>query len=227
MAQLLDVSRLQAGTLVLERQPTDLTHLAETVVASMQGLTASPASPLVLRATDPVWAVVDPLRLEQVLVNLLDNAIKYGVAEGPIEMEVTREAGAGGQETVRLAVRDRALPIPVEEREHVFERFLQLGGSRRVGGMGLGLYVSRQIVAAHGGTIAVEAPADGAGGNRFVITLPTEVGGVDAGAAPVATQAASQTRPVQESRPGAAGGDGGEAPRVLGAPGAPEALVTN
>jgi signal transduction histidine kinase len=226
VAQLLDVSRLQAGTLILERQPTDLTHLAGTVVASMQGLTASPASPLVLHAAEAVWAVVDPLRLEQVLVNLLDNAIKYGVAEGPIEMEVTREAGAGGQETVRLSVRDRALPIPVEEREHVFERFRQLGGSRHVGGMGLGLYVSRQIVEAHGGTIAVEAPADAAGGNRFVITLPASAGSEDAGVVPVVPPAASHLRPAPDRRPQVAGSraDGGEA---LGAPGAPKALVTS
>jgi signal transduction histidine kinase len=179
--QLLDVSRLQAGSLMLDRQSTDLGHLAEEVVTTMQALTTVP---LELRANGPVWAMVDPVRIEQVLVNLLDNAIRYGVDTGTVEVDVAQVADEEVCRPVaaRLSVRDRGLSIPVEERQHVFERFLQPGGSRQVGGMGLGLYVSRQIIAAHGGTIVVETPDDG--GNRFVVTLPAETCSASEEAAP-------------------------------------------
>jgi signal transduction histidine kinase len=194
VVQMLDISRLQAGRLMLDRQRTDLSHLAEQVVVAMQALTTSP---LVLRASGPVWANVDPLRLEQVLVNLLDNAIKYGVNDAPIEIEVTEQAegpdAAGCRRTaVQLAVHDQGLPIPPEEREQVFERFLQLGGSRHVGGMGLGLYISRQLVLAHGGAIALEVPAEG--GNRFVVTLPraADTAGSEG---PVVAETEHQARP--------------------------------
>jgi signal transduction histidine kinase len=120
-----------------------------------------------------VWAWIDPPRVEQVLVNLLENAIKYTVDDRPIEVDVralsdpeTRRPTA-----VRLAVHDHGLPIPPDEREHVFERFQQVGGSRYTGGMGLGLYVSRRIVEAHDGSMVVEAAEEG--GNRFVVSLPS------------------------------------------------------
>ncbi|MBI3974639.1 MAG: GAF domain-containing sensor histidine kinase [Chloroflexi bacterium] len=162
--QLLDVSRLQQGTLVLERRLTDVTAVVAEGVAATRATTVHP---LVLHAPGPVWAWIDPLRVEQVVVNLLDNAIKYNVDEGPIEVILEQPT----PEVVRLAVRDRGIGIPLEYRQHIFERFYQVDGSRHVGGMGLGLYISRQIVEVQGGHIAVEAPPDG--GTCFVITLPT------------------------------------------------------
>jgi signal transduction histidine kinase len=163
IAQLLDVSRLQSGTLALERRPTDLAGMVTGIVAAAQQTTTIP---LVVHAPGPALAAVDPLRVEQVVVNLVDNAIKYTVDDAPVEIAVLQPRA----DVVQVAVRDRGLGIPEMDRRHVFERFYQVGGSRQVGGMGLGLHISRQIVTAHGGTIELEVPPDG--GSRFVVTLP-------------------------------------------------------
>jgi signal transduction histidine kinase len=115
----------------------------------------------------PIWA--DPLRIEQVVTNLLDNAIKYSPEGGPIEVDVDSvEPG-----TVRLAVRDHGIGVPPEHRGQIFERFYQAETvpTKHASGMGLGLYISRQIVELHDGRIAAEFPPDG--GTRFVVTLPT------------------------------------------------------
>jgi signal transduction histidine kinase len=103
-----------------------------------------------------------------VISNLVSNAIKYSPQGGPIEIEVA----TAGQGTAVLAVSDRGIGIPAEHRDRVFERFYQVRPGDRVAGMGLGLYISRQIVARHGGHIQVEgAPG---GGTRVVVTLPVE-----------------------------------------------------
>jgi signal transduction histidine kinase len=163
--QLLDVSRIEAGKLALDRQPTDLGQLVRAVVAMAQ-----------VRATEhrlrlrtpraPVRAAVDPLRLEQVVTNLLDNAIKYSPEGGEIEVELAAPEAAG----VRLSVRDRGLGIPPERRRHIFDRFYQAHATSHQSGMGLGLYISRQIVELHGGRIEAEFPPDG--GTRLVVRLP-------------------------------------------------------
>jgi signal transduction histidine kinase len=106
------------------------------------------------------------MRLEQVLTNLLDNAIKYS-PEGT-EVEVT--LAPVESDMVELTVRDHGSGIPVENREQLFQRFYQAHANGHQGGMGLGLYISRQIVELHGGTIDAEFPTDG--GTRFVVRLP-------------------------------------------------------
>src|SRR5262249_6316896 len=117
------------------------------------------------RAQPAVHAEIDPLRIEQVMNNLLDNAIKYSPDGGVIEVSVS----AVGNGSVRLAVEDRGLGIPTEHRSPRFERFYQVH-TNSLQWMGLGLYISRQIVELHQGTIAAEYPAEG--GTRFVVTLP-------------------------------------------------------
>src|SRR5205823_3489873 len=104
-------------------------------------------------------------RLEQVLTNLLDNAAKFSDPGQPIEVRVAAEGG----EAV-LSVRDRGRGVAPELRGRVFERFRQGFDDRHHGGLGLGLYVSRQIVELHGGSIELEAPPDG--GTRAVVRLP-------------------------------------------------------
>jgi len=106
------------------------------------------------------------LRLEQVLTNLLDNAVKYGPDGGPVEVVLVRV----GSDTVELSVRDRGLGIPAEKREQLFERFYQAHANGNRGGLGLGLYICRQIVELHGGSIRAAFPPDG--GTRFVVRLP-------------------------------------------------------
>jgi signal transduction histidine kinase len=159
---LLESVRLQAGRLQLERQATNLTRLVQQVVAQAQ----TEQHQLVVAAGPEVWAEVDALRLEQVMRNLLENAIKFSPSGGRIDISVQQVAG--GQ--VELAVRDRGLGIAPEHRPHLFERFYQAHGSSHQSGLGLGLYISRGIVAQHGGTIRAEFPADG--GTRMIVTLP-------------------------------------------------------
>jgi signal transduction histidine kinase len=115
--------------------------------------------------TGPLVALVDPLRIEQVVANLVDNAVKYSPDGGPIEVELS----SPDPKTVRLAVRDHGIGIPAEHRARIFDRFHQAHGDR-FPGVGLGLYISRQFVELHGGRIEVECPPDG--GTRFVVTLP-------------------------------------------------------
>jgi PAS domain S-box-containing protein/excisionase family DNA binding protein len=164
LRQLLDVSRLEAGKLALERQPTDLAALVEQVVSDARA--RSDGHAITLAAPASLEAVVDPLRLEQVLTNLLDNAIKYSPDGGSIEVSVARAA----KDALEIAVRDHGLGIPPENREQIFERFFQAHGNGHRSGLGLGLYVSRQITELHGGEIRAEFPPDG--GTRFVVRLP-------------------------------------------------------
>jgi signal transduction histidine kinase len=164
IGQLLDISRIQGGQLVLEPRPTDLCQLLVDVAAAAHPRTE--AHQITVRAPTPVTALVDPSRLEQVLTNLLDNAIKYSPAGGPIELTLVQPSDT----TVEFAVRDHGLGIPPERRQDIFERFYQAHSEGYRSGMGLGLYISRQIVELHGGTIAAEFPDDG--GTCFRVRLP-------------------------------------------------------
>ena len=112
--------------------------------------------------------VADPLRIEQVLTNLVDNAVKYSPAGTAIEVSVVAEP-----EQVEIVVRDHGIGIPREHQQRIFDRFFQVDVGGHTSGMGLGLYISDQIVRAHGGTIRAELPDDG--GTRMVVTLPRRV----------------------------------------------------
>jgi two-component system phosphate regulon sensor histidine kinase PhoR len=112
-------------------------------------------------------ADIDPLRIEQVLANLLDNAIRYSPDGGDVIVEVS----APDPDHVRIAVRDHGPGIPEASRERIFDRFYQVQAATARSGMGLGLYISRQFVELHGGQIAATAPPDG--GTRMIVTLPT------------------------------------------------------
>jgi signal transduction histidine kinase len=174
IAQLLDVSRLQAGRLSLRTERLDLVPLVRQVLDS---LPESEAHTFVLRAPDHLVVRVDGLRLEQVLTNLLDNAVKYSPDGGRIEVEIR----ALTTPEVEIAVRDHGIGIPPERRAAIFERFYRAHTDSYRSGLGLGLSISRQIVELHGGTIAAEFPDDG--GARFVTVLPMDGPKVDTGAA--------------------------------------------
>jgi signal transduction histidine kinase len=172
VTHLLEVSRINADKLVLDYRPVDLCALVADVVASCQATTTRHA--ITLRGPAGVEATVDPLRMEQLLTNLLDNAIKYSPDGGPIDVELSYAAAPAGDPTetplVRLVVRDHGLGIPPDRRARLFTRFYQAHADAHVSGLGLGLFISRHIVELHGGSIDAEFPDDG--GTRFVVTLP-------------------------------------------------------
>lgn len=167
--QLLDVSRLDQGKLAAEREVTDLSTLTARLVEEFRA--RSRKHSIELAADDALAADVDGSGIERVLGNLLDNAIKYSPDGGLIEVELrgeTIEGEPAGQ--VRLSVRDRGIGIPAEKRAAIFDRFYQAHAEDHRSGLGLGLYISHQIVAQHDGQMAVEFPLDG--GTRFVVLLP-------------------------------------------------------
>jgi signal transduction histidine kinase len=164
--ELLDVARLRMGqTLDLDRQTTDLVELARRIVAAQQQATERHR----LRVESAVDALVgewDAARLERVLGNLLENAIKYSPDGGTVVVELAEE---DGQALVR--VRDQGIGIPLADRERIFEPF-QRGSNvgQGIAGTGIGLSGSRQIVEQHGGAISVESE-EGAG-STFTVRLP-------------------------------------------------------
>lgn len=164
VTQLLIVSRIEAGELPLARQRVDLVRIVRELVETMQA--AAPRHTLSLRAPASLTADVDPARLEEVLYNLIDNAIRYSPEGGPVEIELLPVAG-----TARIAVRDYGIGVAAEQRGRLFTRFFQ-ASPRPVGGLGLSLYVSRRIVERHGGRIWAEFPEEG--GSRFVVEVPLE-----------------------------------------------------
>jgi signal transduction histidine kinase len=166
ISQLLDTVRIQTGRLELDISEQDVTALTAGVVQQAQATTGRHEIALV--APPGLAAAVDPLRYEQVVRNLLDNAIKYSPQGGRIEVEL-----AVSDSRFQLAVRDHGVGVAPEHRAHMFDRFYQADPERQQEGLGLGLHVSRHIVELHGGRISAEFPADG--GTRIVVHLPTAV----------------------------------------------------
>jgi signal transduction histidine kinase len=163
--QILDVSRLVASRLQLNPHDTDLVGMIRDLVAGLESRHGSHEFRVHLRH-ERLLAEVDPIRLKQVMANLIDNAVRYSPDGGPIDITVEQEQ----DDTVVLSVRDRGLGIPEEHRAHIFDRFHQAHAAASRSGMGLGLHVSREIVVLHGGKITVEFPAGG--GSQFMVRLP-------------------------------------------------------
>jgi signal transduction histidine kinase/integral membrane sensor domain MASE1 len=164
---LLDVARVTSGKVLLHRQATDLREVAERCVTALQqaGRAGQHAIRLAGEAA-PVEA--DPMRLEQVVANLLDNAVKYTPAGGRIDVVVEREKG----EAV-LRITDTGIGIPPEVLPQVFDLFVQGRQSleRAEGGLGLGLSLARRLVELHGGRITATSRGRDAG-SEFVVRLP-------------------------------------------------------
>jgi PAS domain S-box-containing protein len=164
--QLLDLSRLEAGRLVLDRRRVDLMAIVHGVADL--GRTLSSRHEMVVNGPPSLVLDADPLRIEQVLVNLVGNAVKFSPGSGAITITVSTPTSG----IAEVAVTDAGIGVPEEHRERIFERFYQVEPSERATGMGLGLYISRQIVELHGGHIWMEAP--NAGGACFVLSLPID-----------------------------------------------------
>jgi PAS domain S-box-containing protein len=164
---LLEVSRLEAGGLVLERSPWDLVQEARAAAEQAQVQTDSHTIRFEApsEAIDGVW---DRSRLDRVFANLLTNAVKYSPAGGEIVMRIERR----GHEA-RVSVQDQGVGIAAEALPHLFDRFYRVPGSPAgdAPGLGLGLYIARQLVEAHGGRIWVESDGEGRG-STFRFALP-------------------------------------------------------
>jgi signal transduction histidine kinase len=169
VGHLFDVTRIEMGSLALVRVPTNLTQLCAEAAAEARAYTQ--AHVLSVQAPGPIWAEVDELRLGLVLSNLLDNAVKFSPGGGPIA--VTLSVPDGG--SVCIAIRDRGIGVPVQYRERLFNRLTPAHAESYRSGLGLGLYISRQIVEGHGGSLTAEFPEDG--GSLFTVRLPNAGGG--------------------------------------------------
>ncbi|MCP3143625.1 GAF domain-containing sensor histidine kinase [Pyxidicoccus xibeiensis] len=163
--RLLDVSRVATGRLGLLLEEVDLALLATEVTDRFREEAESVGSQLKVHPHSPIRGVWDQLRLEQVLSSLISNAIKYGAGR-PIDVFVEGDA-----EVARLCVKDRGIGLAREDTRRIFERFERAVSQRRYGGLGLGLYVARQIVEAHGGSIVVRSQLGQ--GSTFTVFLPT------------------------------------------------------
>jgi PAS domain S-box-containing protein len=171
VGELLDVSRMRLGKLELVREPGDLSEIARETVAHVKDELERTGSRLVLDL-EPTTGSFDRSRIEQVITNLLANAAKFGKGK-PVTLHVDPDGPRA-----RLRVVDRGIGISAEDQARVFDRFERAVPSQHFGGLGLGLYIARQIVEAHGGEIRVES-APGAG-TTFTVLLPREPGGAKA-----------------------------------------------
>jgi PAS domain S-box-containing protein len=169
---LLDVARATAGKIALERQPVDLSEVAGGCLGALRESGRAVRHRVRFQA-ESVIVNADPTRLAQIITNMLDNAVKFTPTGGSVDVEVVRD----GQEAV-LRVRDTGVGIDPGTLPRVFELFAQAEQpmDRSVGGLGIGLTLSRRLVELHGGTISAASEGQGRGA-EFTVRLPVEVAG--------------------------------------------------
>ena len=164
VGELLDISRIDSGQLQVQFKPVDLTELAERVVEQVQLGTSR--HEFLIHTPGSTFVYGDADRLEQVVTNLVENAVKYSPEGGAIEIMIEQHAGE-----VYFAVRDSGIGIPQAQLPHVFTRFYRAQNvSSSISGLGLGLYISHEIIHRHGGSLAVES-REGSG-STFRVVLP-------------------------------------------------------
>ena len=163
---LLDASRLTAGRLALHLEDVSLLELVRDVAGRLREQAAEVGSPIEVVVPEPIVGRWDRSRVEQVVTNLLSNAIKYG---GGKAIRVSAHAANG---RARLDVKDAGLGISRADQTRIFQAFERLTTTNRVGGLGLGLYIGRQIAVAHGGSLSVDSALGR--GSTFTLELPLQ-----------------------------------------------------
>jgi two-component system phosphate regulon sensor histidine kinase PhoR len=172
IGDILELARFDASMNKIEPESTDILQIADQVItevrplAKEKGLTLNwdtPTSQLIIQG--------DPNKLDWLIGNLVDNAIKYTPAPGSIEVKVTSEQYNGQAQAV-VQVSDTGIGIPPEEQTRIFERFYRVDPSHTIPGTGLGLSIVKEIVAAHDGQVSVHCPPEG--GSIFTVTLPID-----------------------------------------------------
>lgn len=164
VSDLVDVSRIKTGRLELRRENVDLRHLVEGVLSAFAEETKKVECEIRLDAEAAVFGNWDQFRIEQVVINLLSNAMKYGPGK-PIDVSV-RSHG----KKASIAIRDQGIGIAPEDHKRIFERFERAVSPRHYGGLGLGLFIANRIVLLHGGNILVESSLEE--GAQFTVELP-------------------------------------------------------
>lgn len=176
---LLDLTRIISNKIELDRTPTDLSALVRTAVAQMlpqaeaRGIAVETSLP-----DQPIVSAVDPMRVQQIVSNLLGNAVKFTPEGGRASVLLRREGGGPGiPASVVIEVIDTGIGIDSEFLPFIFERFTQAheGIDRRFGGLGLGLAITRAIVELHGGKVTAQSEGPGRG-SRFTVRLPITSG---------------------------------------------------
>jgi signal transduction histidine kinase len=168
ISAMLDISRLETGQLTLAREPIDLGVLLKQVVEEFQPLLSRHSIHCEL-PEQPLMVSGDNIRLMQAFQNLLQNAVKYSPEGGPIVVQLASQGGLG---VVRVS--DKGLGIAAEALPQLFQRFYRAeqGTNGHISGLGVGLYVVREVVSLHGGDVRVESVAGE--GSTFIVTLPLE-----------------------------------------------------
>lgn len=166
---LLDVARIRNGKLRLDMQPVELSKVAAAALEMARPTAESKGVELCAHfAADEGWINGDPARLQQIVWNLLTNAIEFTPPGGRVELELRLDGGI-----LSLIIRDTGRGIAPDFLPYVFDRFRQAPSARprRGGGLGLGLALARDLAELHGGTIGVESPGEGLGAT-FTVTFP-------------------------------------------------------
>ncbi len=171
----LEVTRLNKGQIILNKEKVDLLELLKQVVSHHSATTTIHTIHFTTDADEPCCTVMgDSARLLQIFANLLQNAIKYSPYGGPITVSLKHCKEDTGTTMIEVSVEDKGIGVPKDAQPHLFERFYRApnveGSQTR--GVGLGLYVVAEFLRLHGGTIRVESSGEYGEGSRFVVTLP-------------------------------------------------------
>jgi PAS domain S-box-containing protein len=161
---MLDIARIRTGRLTMQLELVDLCELATDVVDRLRPQVETAGCEISVDCPSVVFGTWDRQRIEQVLINLVINAAKYGAGK-PIEVRVHR-----GGSCARIEVQDHGVGIAPQDRARIFERYERAGDDAPTGGLGLGLYIAQKIVEAHEGTIRLQSELGR--GSTFVVELP-------------------------------------------------------
>jgi signal transduction histidine kinase len=184
---MLDVSRIRSGVLSIRPCDTELRDILQRLTSDLARQAADAGTHFELEAPEPVKGCWDEFRIEQVIINLLTNAMRYGGGQ-PVDIVVEGSAGE-----VRIDVIDTGMGISAADQKRIFEPFERGSGSGEVKGLGLGLAISRQLAQAHGGQLGVIS--DGQTGSIFSLTLPLVAASAHDAADALRDEAASYRAP--------------------------------
>lgn len=176
---LLDVSRIGAGRLELQLERVDLVDVANDVIARLRDEATRQSVPLRLQAPPSLVGTWDRSRLDQILTNLVTNAIKYGQSK-PVDVII-----AAAENGAEVRVVDRGIGVDVDQQERIFGKFERAASQRNYGGLGLGLWITRELVDLMKGQVSVESTAGR--GATFIVSLPYTNGNKDSDRSAAAT----------------------------------------